>query len=368
LKTVFCRIATALLLSMFVPQLAMAGVTVYESEDVTMELGLRIQTRLSFERGEPASGTDAEWQRDFVVRRTRMKIGGKAMTATYYLEWRLDGTGTNAGTEGDPSPISGVENAYIQLPVAGPGVQVRAGLYDQPFSRDRLTSDSKQLAVDRGAVSNVPAGLGLADNAIGVDVRGSLRDGTVQYVAGVYDNRTIPSSLQNSMPMVIGRLDLNLGSTSGIYSDAQFGDDSWYCLGVNAGYQGALEDTLGADDGSNLVLGADGMADVPAGAGRLHVRAEVNSLRIEAPSAGPLTTVAWMLGAGYLIGERIQPIVRFDQVKEDDDVGGRITNATKIGGNLYLRGHNLKIQADVTIASGTGDKVDRGRLQAQLDF
>ncbi|MBZ0270138.1 OprO/OprP family phosphate-selective porin [bacterium] len=350
------------------PRAAQAGVLVYESDDVTMELGLRIQPRVSVARGPSAAGDEMEWQREFLVRRSRMKIGGTAMSATYYLEWRLDGTGRNAGGVLGAPPVSGVENGYIQFPVRGPALQIRAGLYDQPFSRDRLTSDSKQMTVDRGLVSSVPAGLGLADNVIGVDARGAFDGGRATYVVGVYDNRMIASSLQNTMPMVVARLDVNFGSTRNVYRDAHFGDDSWYSAGVNGSFQGKLEDSAGNEDGRNAAVGVDGMIDVPAGGGRLLVRAEANMIRIEAPAEDGLVTLTMMAGAGFLIGERVQPTVRYDQVKVDDSAGGGNRNATTVGCNYYIRGHNLKVQGDITIRSDSGDGVDGGRLQAQLDF
>jgi len=355
-----------------------AGITVFDGEDVTMELGLRLQPRIVVARGVEAFGGGPEWQRDFLVRRSRIKIGGKVYGVSYGLEWRLDGTGLNAGIAAPP-PISGLENGWIQWPITGPELQVKAGLYDQPFSRDRLTSDSKQMVVDRSLVSGVPNALGMADNAIGVDLRGKIDGGRYTYVAGVYDNRTIWSALQNKMPMLVGRIDFNYGETGNVYRDAHFGDGSWYCLGVNGSYQSGLkayvdEDDpsqgLAGDDGKNAAFGVDGMVDFPAGPGRLMGRAEFNTISIEAPGSGTsVTTNVWMVGGGYLVWEqRLQPTIRFDQIIADDKEGGAKTNATFVGLNWYERGHNLKVQADVAFVSGTGDSFDGGRAQVQLDF
>ena len=268
-------VALAGLVAVIAPP-AQAGLTVFDTEDVTMELGLRLQPRVVLARGIEAFGGGPEWQRDFLVRRSRIKIGGKVHGVSYGLEWRLDATGLNAGIAAPP-PISGLENGWLQWPITGPEFQVKAGLYDQPFSRDRLTSDSKQMVVDRSLVSGVPNVLGLADNAIGVDFRGKIDGGRYTYVAGVYDNRTIWSALQNSMPMFVGRIDFNYGETGNVYRDAHFGDGAWYCLGVNGSYQSGLkayvdEDDpsqgLAGDDGKNAAFGVDGMVDFPTGPGR----------------------------------------------------------------------------------------------------
>jgi hypothetical protein len=139
---------------------------------------------------------------------------------------------------------------------------------------------------------------------------------------------------------------------------------------VNGGFQTDIEDTSGAKNGENAILGVDGMVDVPAGPGRLLGRVEFNTLDRQTPSASSSNrTNLWMAGAGYLVwNERLQPVVRFDQVVEDDKVGGRKSNIALVGLNYYKNGHGLKIQGDLAFASGTGDEVDGGRLQAQVDF
>jgi hypothetical protein len=149
----------------FAPPGVEAGIKVVENETMMLEIGIRMQPRMELEY------LNDDLQRDFLVRRTRLKLTGKAHKASYNFEWRIDRT-----DQIGQSPSIGVENGYIQYPLGG-GANIRVGLYDQPYSRDRLTSDSKQLAVDRGAVSNVPDAIGLADNVVGAEVVGKIRGG-----------------------------------------------------------------------------------------------------------------------------------------------------------------------------------------------
>jgi hypothetical protein len=350
------------------PRPVAGAATVVDTDEFSLAVGMRLQPRVVVARGLSPLGAN-EWQRDFLVRRSRLKLSGDVMSVLYSFEWRLDGTGLNSGIA-EPAPISGLENGWIEWPLAGPEFAVRAGLYDSPNSRDRLTSDSRQLVVDRGLVSDVPNAFGLVDNAIGFDVRGKVNGGRFMYAVGAFDNRTIPAPLQNGSPMFVGRVDVNLGSTKDVYQDAHFGDDSWYSVAANFNFQGSLEDTSGAKDGQNSLFGVDGMVDVPAGPGRLFGRAEFNSMAREAPGSGnSIRTNIWMAGAGYLVwNQRLQPTLRFDQVLEDDKVGGRKRNHTFLGLNYYKQGHGLKLQGDLLFASGTGDEVDGGRVQAQVDF
>ncbi len=354
--TVACLVLTLL------PAVAMAGVLVFDSKDHTLELGMRLQPRIEYENLSLANGsTDA--RRDFMIRRARLKANGKMQGVAFGFEWKIDGTDQYGAT-----PVAGVENAWLQYPLGG-GFEIKAGLYDQPFSRDRLTSDSRQLAVDRGAVSGVPDALGLADNAVGFHFLGKTKDAKVQYALGLFDNRLILADRQD-LPMVVGRVDLNFGSTKDLYQDAHFGTDKWMSLGVNASTQSSIENAAGADDSSHTAGGIDGMIDVPFRNARVMVRGEMNAIRTEWIGGQRESNVTVkMIGLGVLLmKQRFQPFIRFDQIRGDTWAGSARRDITYVGANVYQRGHSLKIQGDVRMQAGTNAPVDGGRLQAQIDF
>ena len=343
-----------------VPDVARCGVKVFETEGHTLELGFRLQPRMELDH-VPVGGI-VDGQRDFMIRRARFKANGKMKTASYGFEWKIDQTDQNGVT-----PSAQVENAWIQF-VLGGGVELKAGLYDQPFSRDRLTSDSRQLAVDRGDVSGVPDALGLADNATGFQLMGKGYQGRTPWAVGLFDNRRIAGRYQDR-PMVAGRLDLNFGSTKDVFQDTHFGTDRWYSIGVNGSYQ-QIETVSNTDSAAYSAAGVDGMVDVPVGTGRLFVKGEANALKVDPAGAGPsIDTRVWMLGAGFLmLQERLQPFVRFDETRFDSAVGGGKRDVTFAGLNYYLKGHSLKLQGDVRLQANTTESVDGARLQAQMDF
>ena len=343
------------------PAIASAGVLVFDSKDHTLELGMRLQPRLEYENVSLANGsTDA--RRDFMIRRARLKANGKMQGVAFGFEWKIDGTDQFGAT-----PIAGVENAWLQYPLGG-GFEVRAGLYDQPFSRDRLTSDSRQLAVDRGEVSNVPDALGLADNVVGFHFMGKTKDSKVQYAVGLFDNRFIIASRQD-IPMLVGRVDLNLGSTKDIYQDAHFGTDKWCSIGINGSTQSSIENAAGLDDSTQTAGGVDGMIDVPFRNVRVLVRGELNAIRTERIGTGENNSTVKMIGLGVLMmKQRFQPFIRFDQVRGDQWARSGRQDITYVGANVYQRGHSLKIQGDVRMQAGTEAPIDGGRLQAQIDF
>ncbi len=337
------------------------AIPLVKEPDFTLDLGFRIQPRFELER-ESGPGGDS-WRRDFMVRRTRIVATGEMQRVSYKFEWKVDG----ADRLGQ-NPSAQVENIFLIYPVCT-GVSVKAGLYDAPYSRDRLTPDSQQIVVDRGAVSNVPDALGLVDNAVGIELLGKVAGGRAEYAAGLFDNRTLPTRFQD-MPMAAGRLDLHLGATHDVLSDAHFGDETWCSIGIDGSYQGALEDSSGGDHGLYRAAGLDAMIDCPMSLGRVLVRGEFNGIDARAPGGADIVhTAVWMVGLGVLVGhERLQPTVRFDQTRRDPAQGGGTLNTTYAGLNFYQRRHQMKLQADVRFDAGNGEAVDGGRLQAQFFF
>jgi hypothetical protein len=163
--------------------------------------------------------------------------------------------------------------------------------------------------VDRGAVSNVPDALGLADNAVGFHFYGKTKDLKFQYAIGLYDNRFIPANRQD-LPMVVGRMEVNLGSTKDVYQDAHFGEDRWYSFGVNGSYHSSLENAAGVDDSTHAAAGVDGMVDLPFGKRRLLVRGEMNAIRTEWIGVNQENnTTVKMIEAGVLFRQVFQPFI-----------------------------------------------------------
>ena len=356
---------------LLLPATAFAGVKVFDSPDHSLELGMRMQPRFEYETSAPGTaGPDG--RRDFLVRRARLKANGKMVGVAYNFEWKIDATDqANSNPASLPAtPAAAVENAWLQYPLGGPALEIRVGLYDQPFSRDRLTSDSRQLAVDRAEVSNVPDALGLADNVVGLQFMGKTKDGRLGYTLGAFDNRLI-QAVRQDMPMLVGRLDVNLESTKDVFQDAHFGStDKWCSIGINGSIQNGIENGAGLDDSSHVAGGVDAMVDRPFGNMRVFVKGELNAIRTEWQAVDRQNNVTVkMIGAGLLFNDRFQPFIRFDQVRGDGFLprGGR-ADITYVGANFYQRQHSLKIQGDLRMQAGTEDPVDGVRVQAQVDF
>ncbi len=197
---------------------------------------------------------------------------------------------------------------------------------------------------------------------------GKTPDSRVSYALGFFDNRFIAAG-QQDVPMVVGRLDFNLASTKDVFQDAHFGADRWYSFGINGSVQNRIENVAGATDSSNTAAGVDGMVDVPFGKSRVFVKGELNAIRTELHATDRQNNcTVKMIGLGILPRERIQPFVRFDQVRGDSWGRSGRQDITFVGANFYQRGHGLKIQGDLRMQAGTQDAIDGVRLQAQTDF
>jgi len=345
--------------------MAWAGVRVFDSPDMTLEFGMRLQPRLEYETSASGSG-GVEGRRDFMIRRARLKMGGRMQGVRYGFEWKIDGTDQTGS-----SPAAAVENAWFQYPLSGAALEFRAGLYDAPFSRDQITSDSRQLAVDRGDASAVPSSLGLVDNVVGFQFMGHTDDGKLMYVVGVYDNRMIAADQQDA-PMFAGRLDVNLEGSKDLkdlYQDTHFGDSRWLSLGIDGSVQNGIQNSLGADDSSQTAGGIDGMLDLPFGGTRVFLKGELNVIRTEWHTIDRKNNcTVKMLAGGVLFNDRVQPFIRFDQVRGDEWAKSGRRDVTYVGANYFQNGHSLKISGDLRMQSGTRDPIDGVRFQAQMDF
>lgn len=335
-----------------------AGVKLIDSKDFSAYIGIRIQPRLEIK--DQVTPTRSDKQTDFMIRRTRLKISGKSYHIKYKLEWKLDNTDQIGKTS-----TAQVENAYLELPL-GITYSLKMGLFDAAFSRDALTSDSKQASVDRGLTYSNVSNLGLADNVTGINFTGKVNKNVYIYQFGVFDNRKIDGTQQNT-PLIVARLDVNLGSTKNIFRDAHFGSDKWYSFAFDFAYQPDIHDKGNSDNAGKLsAYGFDWLYDNRLGHGRLMLRGEIN--RISEKQFGSILEnqwTDWMLVTAYLISEKYQPIFRID-------VSDKNTNTEKqyiLGFNYYLKQHNLKFQTDIMKKSPTvSDNIDQIRLQFQLDF
>jgi hypothetical protein len=337
--------------------------TWHVTPDITFKPGFRVQAR--YRRNDDIGD-------NFFIRRFRIKGSGKAFMAKYGLELKVDNTwrrildGDTGLVEIIHSPTPVVENAWVQFPLK-PELNLRVGLYDAPFSRVALTSDSKLLLMDRGLIKDELSAEGFEDNTIGVLFHGRPMGGHLEYGLGVFQNRAF-----GKVPMPVARFAVNLldPAPSGGYADERgsyLDEGRRLAIGANMAYTPDAR-----EDGAEVDLYGWG-TDLFLGIGPYSLQAEYVWFRKDIEAGPALTTQGGYVQGGYKLewlddlapkGWRL-PLFELTARYQDVDDDGDRSRSTSVGSNTYIRGHNLKVQTDYSFRSPDPDEF---QLQLQLDF
>ena len=357
-----------------VPDLAKGILIATNEGDLTFKPGLRIQPRYEYEDGNDNN--------DFFIRRFRLKGSGSAFgIAKYGVELKIDNDGRFAVT-----PSARVENAWLDFPLFTDytdDVYLRAGLYDIPFSRDALTSDSKLLFMDRTLIKEEVTGVGMADNIIGLMLHGRPYGGYFEYAFGLFDNVAFErfgaaGTRESDELMPGGRIVFSLLDPMtppdgyADYQESYIGKGQRLELGANAVHLGDVIDGAAIFD-----LTAWGV-DLFANSGHYTFQTEYDQIIENIASGADIHSDGWYAQFGYLF-DPCDPCVEFAvRYQELDPLVGDTLRWTSIGFNFYIREHNLKVQTDYTSRSHVDNPVIPGgislfdedvfEVQLQLDF
>jgi hypothetical protein len=366
-----------------IPDLAKGILIAQNHGDLTFKPGLRIQPRYMFD-----SGND---NNDFFIRRFRLKGSGSAYdVAKYGVELKIDNEGRFAA-----SPSARAENAWLDFPVIDDLMYLRAGLYDIPFSRDALTSDSKLLFMDRTLIKEQLTAVGMADNTFGLLLHGRPHGGHFEYAFGIFDNDQferfgVAGVRESDELMPAGRVVVSLldplPSLDGYadYMESYIGKGQRLEIGANAAHLGDAIDTLVVQD-----ITAWGV-DVFANNGPYTFQAEYDWIHDSVAGGDDVISDGWYAQVGYLFHydpcdpcaaefcvryETLDPYIFTAGVPDN----GERLDWVRVGFNFYIREHNLKVQTDYCFRSGndlTAPLVgglglfdeDVFEVQLQLDF
>jgi phosphate-selective porin len=334
--------------------------------NITFTPGLRVQPRYAYDA--------IDKNNDFFIRRVRLKGKGTAFDFTdYYFEVKIDNVG-----QFNSRPNTQVENAWLNFPIH-PDVALRVGLYDLVYDRNALTSDSKLLFLERSLITSALTGLGLADNTVGVLAHGRPMGGRFSYGFGIFDNLGFEVAGSATEPvrkadgaMTTGRFvyDFLDPATPGGYADYQssyLGKGKRLSLGVNGAYLSKVR--LGSNELDLYAWGGDLFFNSDA----VTVEAEYNRYIEDVTNGGTPTLKGdgWYAQGGYLLFPTFELAARYQELDANHNDPNDKLRWTSLGCNIYLRGHNLKIQAEYIFKNEqTANRVDNDlfQVQVQLDF
>lgn len=325
--------------------------------DITFKPGLRIQTRYRYD--------DAIRNNDFFIRRFRLKASGMVFDlAKYGAELKID----NVRRHGK-DPKAEVENAWVDFPVCDEFVYIRVGLYDLPFSRNALTSDSKLLFMDRTLIKFALTDFGLADNTIGILMHGRPYQGLLEYAFGIFDNDKFEKigsqgEKHSGQLMPAGRIVLNVLDPStppdgyADYKESYLCEGQRLAIGVNAAYLGSAED--GQERFDLFACGTDLFFNY----GPYTFQAEYDWYKEDDKGYG------WYVQGGYLFSCCCYPLevaARYETLDPVSRSDRRKTQLASAGLNVYIREHHLKVQSDYTYKKERHTR-DHDAFQIQLQF
>jgi phosphate-selective porin OprO and OprP len=334
-----------------------------------------------------APGTHAEPQTTSLlrIRRGRLVAEGFAYDPRVEYQVQLELAGASVS----------LKRAYLNYRIRAADVQVRAGKFKVPFGRQQLTSSFQQQQADRSPVSDEFA----RGDDDGLMVWGAPAGGRIEYYAGVFNgegnNRNAQQDAANQWAGRVVWAPLGRFPYAGPALEPT--PRPLVALGLNANVNGGwLHDVNGVsglqapartcdasactsdagDDARVLTAGAD----VAVRWRGLSASAEVFRRGIDPrqPGLADRRASGWYAQAGsFLVPARLEAGVRHGRLDPDEDRAMDRVRETAPFVSYYLRGHDLKLQADYTLLSteiadareaGGSAWLRERRLRVQLQF
>ncbi|MEM6391339.1 MAG: porin [Planctomycetota bacterium] len=312
----------------------------------SMTFGGQLQFRYVLEaQTDSTSGDDTD--SGFQLRRTKLKIEGNV-----YDDW-----GYEIVFSGDREDGSvGIEDFVIERKLGE--VTIKVGKFKLPFLREELLSSSRQLAVDRSISTEFftldrSEQIQVSYGAESFKVMISLSDGLDEEFS---DGTNGDAGSGDPVEIAItGRVDFKVFGDWGQMKDfvAWLSDeDAGLFIGLAVHFQ--------SGDGNNPDNSSEAEADYIAwtidalfeSSGFSVMAAYIGGSVIVDDGAtidsgtGDRDPMAFLVQAGYMVTEKIQPFVRYDFI-DPDFAGTENLQALTFGLNYFIEKHKVKLTGDV---------------------
>ena len=332
-----------------------------EKGDATfkLRLGMRLQTRLTIEMFED-DGKDTK--ASFAVRRGRLLADGHVFSKALTYKLQADfGNGVVA-----------LKDFYWNYAFSD-GVQLRAGQWKKPFSRQQITSSSRQELVDRAPTDSAFG----AGRDVGILLHNDYEEtkGMLEWALGVFNGAGENGVPDLWLPLGVARIGVQSeGFGKGRYTegDLECADSADACGARWAVALAATADGGMPKDGDKGDIGAelDFLLKVSGFALSGAFFLDFN-LGAEEEGGGLEKTGFYAQASYFIAGPKLLPVVRFASIMPDSDAVATKRELTLGLGFMPLK-HNLKWQTDATMVMNelagvsTTDWVIR--TQASLGF
>jgi len=323
-------------------------------DDQYLELHYLLQVQAYSQQTKDTTTGDKYWSKDTMIRRSRVILKGQAAQGVeFFME-----TDAPKQEDNNNGKYLYTQDAYIDFTIAKE-LKIAFGHILLPFMHHDRQSAATLLCVDyTGAV--VPVG-GNVWRDTGIEFRGLLANGLVDYRIGVFDGQDrkagTPTINKNDMPRYTGRIQVNLKDAEEgfFYSGNYLGKKSIISFGAGLDYQ---QDAFNAGTKAKdyTAWTVDVYFDHPVAANNvLTLQAAYVNVKnspffdIDPANTGIQTgdkANMYFAEGGFLINGTWQPVARY--YYKEIEAGGVKGKISEIAGglNYYIKGHNANIKVE----------------------
>ena len=337
----------------------------FDSADGKFRFKINNRVQVRYTQVNPDEGESIG---SFRLRRFKFKMSGHVFTHwKYKLQLNFAGQGDDVADVENGQVVleqdDVLEDAWFQYTKHN-WIQPWVGQGKTKFSRERLNSSGKLLFVDRALISDeaeVPRDTGVA--LVGYDKKRRF-----EYNVGVYNGNALNQKTNDNGEFAYaGRA---VWTPFGEYKLAEgaldYPDSPKLAVGID-GYRNTLTDETGTD--LDIIIYGPEIAFKVKG---FYAQAEYYRIDLDVAGGGAGEIDTGYLQASYLLpGRRIEFAGRISTT-DPDSVAESVSNEefdTSIGFNYYFKGHDFKVQADLTNvddrSTSDNDSLD---FRAQIQF
>ena len=363
---------------------------------MALKIGFRFQSLFNSER---SLADDGEWQSNFLVRRARLKFDGWAYNPNFVYKVELALSNRDLSSSSDFEETSEAPKIILDAVAKWKfhkNFTLWVGQTKLPGNRERVVSSQKLQFVDRSIVNSTFT----LDREMGVQLRSKFKAGNMvlkpmaSVSFGEGRNTTISNIGGSHYVARMEVLPFGEFTSKGDYFEGDLKRENTGKLAIGASYsyndgtpkqkttgkflvdaegdflENSLEtffiDMIFKYQGFSLMAEyADKkVVDNPFG----NTDVDFRSSLVDANGRSYFTGQGINTQISYLLQNNIELAARYSRIMPDTDVSFTGENEYTLGMSKYVVGHNLKIQADVSLIDETGASHNNLRFRLQTEF
>ncbi len=363
---------------------------------MALKIGFRFQSLFNSER---SLEDGADWQSNFLIRRARLKFDGWAFNPNFVYKVELALSNRDLSSSSDFDVTSGAPKIILDAVAKWKfhkHFTLWVGQTKLPSNRERVVSSQKLQFVDRSIVN----GTFTLDREMGVQLRGKFKAGNMVikpiFSLSFGEGRNITAANIGGSHYM-GRVELlpfGEFTSKGDYfeGDLKRENSAKLAIGVSYSHNNGtprqkttgrfLVDTAGDFLENNLetvfidmIFKYQGFSVMAEYADKRVVDSFLGNLDFDARSSLiDANGRSYFTGQGintqlsYLMQNNLELAARYSRIMPDTEVSFTGINEYTLGLSKYVVGHNLKVQADVSLIDEAGASHNKLRYRLQTEF